>query len=89
MSEKSSILLYGATWCPDCTRASRFLDEHKVVYQKVDISQDPQAALELERQTGKRGIPFLVVGDRWVRAYTPGGGEFPAAEILAAVAHDD
>ena len=66
-----------------------FSMKHEIVYQKVDISEDPQAALELERQTGKRGIPFLVVGDRWVRAYTPGGGEFPAAEILAAVTLDE
>ena len=85
MSQNPSILLYGATWCPDCTRAARFLDEHGVAYDKVDISEDPQAAQLLEQKTGKRGIPFLVVGDRWVRAYSPGGGEFPAEEILEAV----
>ena len=85
MSQNPSILLYGATWCPDCTRAARFLDDHDVAYDKVDISEDPQAARLLEQKTGKRGIPFLVVGDRWVRAYSPGGGGFPAEEILEAV----
>ncbi len=85
MSEKPSILLYSATWCPDCTRAIRFLEEHSVHFQKVDISEDPQAAQLLEEKTGKRGIPFLVAGDQWVRAYTPGGGPFPADEILEAV----
>ncbi|MEE2888983.1 MAG: glutaredoxin family protein [Planctomycetota bacterium] len=85
MAENAQIQLYSASWCPDCTRAIRFLDQHEVAYEKIDISEDPDAAELLEAKTGKKGIPFLVVGNQWVRAYTPGGGPFPADEICAAL----
>ena len=87
MSQTQQIQLYSASWCPDCTRAIRFLDEHDVTYEKIDISENPAAAELLEAKTGKKGIPFLVVDGEWIRAYTPGGGDFPAAEILNAVDH--
>ena len=85
MSDNAHIQLYGASWCPDCTRAIRFLDDLDVAYEKIDISQDPAAAELLEATTGKKGIPFLVIDDQWIRAYTPGGGSFPAEEILSAL----
>ncbi|MFQ5655612.1 MAG: glutaredoxin family protein [Planctomycetota bacterium] len=79
------ILLYSAPWCPDCRRAKQFLEELGVEYEVVDIDQEPQAAKELEERTGKRGIPYLKVGEEWIRAYEPGGGPFPRERILQAV----
>jgi hypothetical protein len=36
----------------------------------VDIEADPEAAERLERETGKRAIPFALVNGRiWVRGY--------------------
>ncbi len=41
----------------------------------VDIEREPGAAEELVAKTGKRGIPYFVLGDgRWIRPYTPGRG---------------
>lgn len=85
MNENVRIQLYSATWCPDCTVAKRFLDGHQVDYEVVNIDEVEGAAELLEQETGKKGIPFLVVGDQWVRAYTPGGGRFPEEEILKAL----
>ena len=75
--------VYSATWCPDCRRLDRWLQENGVPHTKVDLEQDPGAAEKLERETGKRAIPFILVnGKRWVRGYHK---ELPArfdAEIL-------
>ncbi len=62
--------VYTATWCPDCLRLDRWLLQQGVVHTKVDLETTPGAAERLERETGKRAIPFVLVnGSRWVRGY--------------------
>ena len=64
------IQVYTATWCPDCRRLDRWLHEQEISFARVDIESSPEAAEKLERETGKRAIPFLLVnGTRWVRGY--------------------
>ncbi|HEY6539036.1 MAG TPA: FAD-dependent oxidoreductase [Candidatus Dormibacteraeota bacterium] len=57
----AEVTVYGAPWCPDCKRSKRFLAQHRVANEFVDIDQD-QAGLELvERlQEGGRTIPTIV-----------------------------
>ena len=62
--------VYSAAWCGDCRRLERWLAEAGVPHVQVDIETAPGAAERLERETGKRAIPFLLVnGTRWVRGY--------------------
>jgi len=69
------LTLYSSTWCPDCRNAKRFLDDHGIEYDVIEIDLDEEAAVRLEQKTGKRGIPYFVLDDkRWVRAYIPRQG---------------
>jgi len=69
------LTVYSSTWCPDCRQAKAFLAEFGVEYELIEIDKDPEAAVRLERETGKRGIPYFVIDDeRWVRAYVPKQG---------------
>ena len=62
--------VYSASWCPDCRRLERWLDEAGVAHGIVDIETVPGAAERLERETGKRAIPYILVNDKtWVRGY--------------------
>lgn len=64
------VVVYSAPWCSDCRRLDRWLSEQGLSLAKVDIEADPGAAERLERETGKRAIPFLLVnGRRWVPGY--------------------
>lgn len=68
MTESSTdtpqITVYGATWCPDCRRAKKFLGEHRIGYHNIDIEQEPEAAAVVERlNQGKRIIPTIVFPD--------------------------
>jgi glutaredoxin len=68
------LVVYSATWCPDCREAKRFLDKHEIPYQEVNIETTPGAADEVVRNTGKRAIPQFVVDGKWVQPYRPGKG---------------
>lgn len=60
----TDITVYGAYWCPDCRRSKRFLSEHQIAYQWVDIEQDEQARTYVEKlNEGKRIIPTITFAD--------------------------
>lgn len=76
--------VYSAAWCGDCRRLERWLAEARVPYRKVDIESAPGAAERLERETGKRAIPFVLVdGKTWVRGYHRELPERFSPELLA------
>ena len=64
------LVVYGADWCPDCVRSKRFLDEHKVKYEYIEIDKDPGLAekvVELNEKLGKgpyRSIPTIVIDNK-------------------------
>lgn len=62
--------VFVSTFCWDCRRLKGFLAEHNVPFTTVNISEDPAAAAKLETETGKRGVPYVLVnGRQWVRGY--------------------
>ncbi len=68
------LLVYSSPWCPDCRTAKRFLEQHQIPYQEIDIETTPGAAEEVIRRTGKRAIPQFVIDGTWVQPYRPGEG---------------
>jgi thioredoxin reductase (NADPH) len=60
----AEIKVYGAPWCPDCKRAKKFLAEHRVKYDWLDIDADAEARkLVEELQNGGRTIPTITFSD--------------------------
>jgi thioredoxin reductase (NADPH) len=60
----ADIKLYGAPWCPDCRRSKKFLAEHRVLFDWIDIDQDAEARRYVEElQHGGRSIPTIVFLD--------------------------
>jgi mycoredoxin len=67
----SRLLVYSSSWCPDCRRAKRVLEEAGALFEEVDVDQDGQAeAMILERSGGRRVVPTLRFDDR-VWAFNP------------------
>lgn len=59
------VVLYGSSWCPECRRARRLLEEEGVEYREVVVDEDPTAeALILSRSGGRRVVPTLLFDDR-------------------------
>ncbi len=58
------ITVYGTTWCGDCRRALRLLDQHQTDYHYVDIEIDDQARAYVERlNRGYQSVPTILFPD--------------------------
>lgn len=67
----SRVLVYSSSWCGDCRRTKRVLEEAGARFEEVDVDQDSQAeAMILERSGGRRVVPTLKFDDR-VWAFNP------------------
>lgn len=76
------LTLYSAPWCRDCHTAKRWLAQHNIPYTEINIEENPGAAEEVIRRTGKRAIPQFVVNGHWIQPYVPGRG-FKYQEMAA------
>ncbi|NQS91385.1 MAG: FAD-dependent oxidoreductase [Chloroflexi bacterium] len=64
MNTIPEITVYGAYWCPDCSRSKAFLGEHQIPYNWVDIEGNPDGeAYVIQKNDGKRIIPTIEFGD--------------------------
>lgn len=67
----SSLTVYSSSWCPDCRRAKRVLEEAAAPFAEVDIDQSQEAeSTVLQRSGGRRVVPTLSFDDR-VWAFNP------------------
>ena len=66
------IILYSAQMCGDCQKLRAFLDDNELDYEYRDIKEDPQCAKDVEENTGKLGVPYLVIDGEWVCGYDVG-----------------
>jgi mycoredoxin len=64
MRDSDQIVVYGTSWCPDCRRAQRLLDQNSVPYTYVNIEQDSAAAeYVVQVNRGYRSVPTIVFPD--------------------------
>jgi thioredoxin reductase (NADPH) len=60
----ADIQLYGASWCPDCRRAKKFLADQRIPFGWHDIESDPDGVRVVqERNDGKNTIPTIIFPD--------------------------
>ena len=61
---EANITVYGAPWCPDCTRAKQFLGEQRVRYNWIDIDRNEDARAYVQQvNDGKQIIPTIIFED--------------------------
>ncbi|WP_297167372.1 mycoredoxin [Thermogemmatispora sp.] len=61
---QQQIKVYATSWCGDCRRARRWLDEHHIAYDYIDIEKDEQAAAYvMQVNGGLRSVPTIVFPD--------------------------
>jgi glutaredoxin-like protein NrdH len=65
MAEKPKV--YALSTCPYCKRTRRFLDDHKIAYECIEVdllddAKQDEVLEELEKLTGRRSFPVVIVG---------------------------
>jgi len=60
----TTVMVYSTPTCGDCRRSKRWLDEHKVSYESIDITEHPEAAdYVLRVNQGNYVVPTIVFPD--------------------------
>ncbi|MFA5147442.1 MAG: glutaredoxin domain-containing protein [Candidatus Omnitrophota bacterium] len=58
------VTVYSTSTCPFCIRAKQFLKDNNVVFEDIDVSEDPEKAQEMMRRSGQMGVPVIdIEGD--------------------------
>ena len=58
------ITVYSTAWCSDCKRVKKFLGEHQIQYEDVDIDLTPEAVTIVKQLNhGMRSVPTIVFPD--------------------------
>lgn len=46
-----------------CRMAKEFFDEHKVIYQDINVAQDAVARDYIIKRSGQMGVPVIEIGN--------------------------
>lgn len=58
------VVIFTTPTCSWCRAAKNYLKQHKIRFKEVDVTKNPSAARDLERISGQRGVPVLLIGNR-------------------------
>ncbi len=62
----AGVKVYTTENCPYCRMVQAFLKKNGVEYEIVDVGKDREAAREMIRISGQRGVPVTVFGDEMI-----------------------
>jgi glutaredoxin 3 len=66
----AKVLMYSTGVCPFCQMAERLLRAKGISdIEKVRVDLDPARRDEMTQRTGRRTVPQIYVGDRYVGGY--------------------
>lgn len=56
-----SVAVYTTPTCGFCHQVKAYLNQRGVPFTEYDVSRDPQAAAEMVRLSGQRGVPVVLI----------------------------
>ena len=60
-----SILMYTRSWCGDCHRAKRLLDDFGFAYEEIELESQPEKQADMEAiNGGKNRVPTILFADQ-------------------------
>ena len=69
MSDKPRVVIYGSQTCNYCTAARMLLKKKGADYEDVLVNTNPALREEMERLTGSRSVPQIMIGDRAIGGF--------------------
>ncbi len=56
-SIQKRVIVYSTPSCPYCTKVKQYLTKHGIKFTDINVASNPQAAAEMVRKSGQRGVP--------------------------------
>lgn len=75
----SDVMMYSATWCPNCAAAKSWLGQYGFKAQICEIDKDSACQAQLQTLDPQMGVPYLIVKGRHMK------DGFDSDEFLAAL----
>jgi glutaredoxin 3 len=55
--------------CPYCDRAINFLQAKGLVFEKVDLTNNPEEIMRLKNETGWKTVPMIFINNELIGGY--------------------
>lgn len=62
LNEKN-ITMFGTTWCADCNRSKKVLNDNGVSFDFIDLEEVTEAAAVAEKLAGRKSTPVISFPD--------------------------
>lgn len=79
-SQPGDVLMYSATWCPNCTAAKGWMGQYGFKPQVCEIDKDSSCLSALKSLDPQGGVPYLIVKGHHIK------DGFDSDEFVAALA---
>ncbi len=57
--EKTKIKVYSTPACPFCVNLKKYLKDHDLDFEVINVAEDKKAAKEMIEKSGQMGVPVL------------------------------
>ncbi len=64
MERQKRVIIFSTPACSYCVKAKRYLKEKGIRFRDIDVSRDMKAAQDMERRSGQRGVPVLLIDNK-------------------------
>ena len=61
-----NVKLYYLSYCPFCHRLKEFLEEKKIKFELIDVTDNLDLKEEIKSKTGHRTFPQLIIDEKFV-----------------------
>ncbi len=63
----TEIIIYTKDYCPYCVKAKKLLEIKKQQFKEIDITNDPETALNMVEMTGgRKAVPQIFIGGKHI-----------------------
>jgi len=63
------VIIYRTQSCVFCAQVVRLLEEKKISFEEIDLTDDDAKREELQEKTGWMTVPMVFIGDEFIGGY--------------------
>ena len=57
--KQKKVIIYTSSTCPWCVKTKEFLKDNKVVYDEINVTENPKRRNEVFEKSGQMGVPVI------------------------------